>query len=205
MKNEGATGTIIENIKTRVKEQNCIVFDITTEDKDAIDGVINKIKDLIDGSITDITEDCWWVLHNQTKVTAGKGKNSLPSDDIHPHILKELRLFSAQGELHLWKCKEGFCYRLRLDEENENKKDIPKDKDENKDKDELFIYMEKHYRTKVKGSEEKDRSTSGFDFLGCDGKLFDRFKVYNYFKYDCLGCIQFTDARLVKFMKKGEN
>lgn len=203
MRNENKTGTIIKNKKTQVKEQSCIAFDITSDDETIIRKAFSDIKTLINNRIIDIkdnTEDSWWVLHNQTKVLAGKGRESLPLDEIHPHILKELRLFSAKGELHLWKCKEGFCYRLRLDKESN---DISKSKDENENG--LLIYMEEHYRTKVKGSGEKDRSTSGFKFLGCSGKPPDRFKVYNYFKYDGLGCIQFEDARLVEFIEKGEN
>ena len=146
------------------------------------------LSDIIQETGEKIDEDSYWILYNQNNVLIGKGSDNLinKNNEIKLDILKEIRLFSEKGELHVWKYGGKFKYRLRLDEEPGEDK----------------IYVEEHFRWNVNETEtEKDKKLNLDDSI--DKSSFPKkYKVYNYFSYDKNGLIQFYDARLVNFVPK---
>lgn len=151
----------------------------------------NEMERIIKESLVQLKGSCNWVLHDQNKVLMGQIKNSAPIPDLKLETLKEFRLFSEKGELHIWKYGNEFKSRLRIDNDNE-KGDI---------------YQEKHFTWGSKRGEGEFKNIQ----LKVDPSLGDRipkkYLVYNYFDYDQNGLIKFYDARLVKFIeeKEGEN
>jgi len=113
-------------------------------------------------------------------------------EELKPEMLKELRLFSEQGELYLWKQRQTFHYRLRVDDAAGEKS---------------HVYMERHLmwglekdgdgRTVVEPNRGM-RLTMPFQVK--DAKLPLKYDVQNYFEYDKNGLIQFYDARLVRLL-----
>ncbi len=110
--------------------------------------------------------------------------------ELTPEYLKELRVFSEQGELHIWKQQQQFKYRLRVDGEGK----------------EVNVYEETHLMWGL----EKENDTTIFEpnrgmrltlpFSVNDAKLPLKYTVRNYFEYDDNGLIRFNDARLVTFL-----
>ncbi len=115
-------------------------------------------------------------------------------EELTRDYLKELRVFSINGEFYIWKQKQELKYRLRIDDEG--------DKTEK-------IYEEDHFMWG--NSLENDRNTiyeqnQGMELnlpfeVSCD-QLPLKYRVRNYYDYDKNGLIQFKDARLVCFLDK---
>jgi CRISPR-associated protein (TIGR03984 family) len=119
------------------------------------------------------------------------------ADELTPKNLKELRVFSENGELYIWKQNRELKYRLRIDNGKTGEK--------------VYIYPEQHF---MWGDEhdQQDPQTVHEKNRGmrlrfpCDVSkkaLPLKYEVRNYYKYDKnTGLIQFEDARLVKFCDK---
>lgn len=114
------------------------------------------------------------------------------ADELTPEYLRELRVFSKNGELYIWKQHQELKYRLRTDGEGQTEK----------------IYEEDHF---MWGNAKKDDHTisekgRGMEFRFpadiAENRLPLKYKVRNYYDYDENGLIQFRDARLVSFSDK---
>ncbi len=115
------------------------------------------------------------------------------ADELTSEFLKELRVFSENGELYIWKQNQELKYRLRTDDEGN---------------DTFKIYEEEHF---MWGNAKKDEYTiheknRGMEFkfpFHIDEKQLPlKYTVQNYYNYDENGLIQFKDARLVCFLHK---
>jgi len=134
-----------------------------------------------------IGENGYWIYYDQNEVIVGKGVKYLSKKKgiSNKDILKEIRYFSEKGELHIWKYKGMFKYRIRVDDSGDN----------------TNIYDEEHFRWSIKEQNgglkniilkiDKDSLT--------DEKLPKKFIVRNYFEYNEDGTIRFIDARLCGF------
>lgn len=163
--------------------------------------IINNFADLkekITCAFEKTGRDSFWLIYNQNEVLLGKG--SIPDESISLEILKEIRIFSENGEMHLWKYDGEFRFRLRIDNTG--------DKTEK-------VYIEEHYRLDTEyevkcSSENRAVRTSGIKLAGeLKGKpVPEKFRVYNYYNSgedkNESGCIKFYDARLVEFVNEGE-
>lgn len=118
-------------------------------------------------------------------------------DELTPENLKELRVFSENGELYIWKQNRELKYRLRIDNGKEGK--------------EVNIYPEQHFMWGNKVCQQDDKliyeENRGmqfkFPFPMTEDRLPLQYEVRNYYRYDKnTGLIQFEDARLVKFCDK---
>ena len=119
------------------------------------------------------------------------------ADELTSKYVKELRVFSENGELYIWKQQQELKYRLRIDNGKTGEK--------------VYIYPEQHF---MWGDEhdQQDPQTVYEKNRGmrlrfpCDVSkkaLPLKYEVRNYYKYDKnTGLIQFEDARLVKFCDK---
>ena len=157
----------------------------------------NIIKDksvllkVINEAAREIGEDSYWILYNQNKVLIGKGCQNLLDEEkeIELDILKNIRFFSIKGELYIWKYNDNFRWRLRIDNEGEDVK----------------IYEEEHYRWNIKNEKGSDKNRELILHSSLTlSSLPEKFKVYNYFRYDEDGLIKFYDARLVDFIDRQE-
>lgn len=113
-------------------------------------------------------------------------------EELTPEYLKELRMFSKDGELYLWNQGGKFKYRLRLDNQGEQSD----------------IYDEEHFMWGTNLLDEDEYTVVepnrgmrlSFPFFINDKKLPLKYHVRNYLDYDENGQIQFYDARLVNFL-----
>lgn len=111
-------------------------------------------------------------------------------EELTRDYLKELRVFSEQGELHIWKQQGQFKYRLRVDGEG----------------DQVNVYEETHLMWGLEKDNDRTisepnrgmRLTLPLPFNVKDAVLPLRYTVRNYFDYDDNGLIRFNDARLVR-------
>ena len=153
----------------------------------------SKLLQVINEAGREIGEDSYWILYNQNKVLIGKGCQNLLNEDqeIELNILKNIRFFGIKGELYIWKYNHDLRWRLRMDD--------------NGDKDDVNIYEEEHYRWHIKNEKgsDKNRELNLHSSL-THFSLPEKFKVYNYFRYDEDGLIKFYDARLVEFTDRQE-
>lgn len=120
--------------------------------------------------------------------------------DVDPNHLKEMRVFSENGELYIWKQDTEFRFRLRLDNDSAGK--------------EVHVYQETHYMW----GNSSDAQKPGWVSEGNRGMAFHfpvpvtqeqlplRYEVCNYYNFDDeitpdgTGQIQFYDARLLNFL-----
>ena len=124
--------------------------------------------------------------------------------ELTPQYVKEVRVFSENGELHIWKQHHELKYRLRLDGEGDKK---------------VFIYPEEHcmWGNKVSQKDihliyEENRGMQfRFPFPVAESRLPLKYEVRNYYTYDYdpithegTGLIRFCDARLVRFLDKDD-
>jgi CRISPR-associated protein (TIGR03984 family) len=129
-------------------------------------------------------------------VRIGMIKNATVSikDGLEKNDLLDLRMFSAKGELHLWrKADHTFGSRLRID--------INKQEDDAA----LFVCMEEYHA--VWGT--RVRQEGGWWVLSEDRvadlhfpfkvEMDTRYKVINYARFDSNGILRFVDARLCGF------
>lgn len=143
------------------------------------------LNDKIKKSAETIGSDSYWILYCYDKVWIGKGSENLINEMNHS-LLKEFRLFSPKGELHLWKYGDEFRWRLRVDDERED----------------ANIHIEEHYiwdrenRGELKNIELESNRHNSIPSVSFPMK----YQVYNYFDYDDNGLIKFYDARLVNFV-----
>ena len=123
-------------------------------------------------------------------------------NELIPENLKELRVFSENGELYIWKQRQELKYRLRVDNGKTGEK--------------VNIYSEQHFMWGNKVcSKDKDgrliyEENRGmkftFPFPVDEDRLPLKYEVRNYYKYDeNTGLIQFEDARLMKLLDKKGN
>lgn len=113
-------------------------------------------------------------------------------EELTRDYLKELRVFSEQGELHIWKQQGKFKYRLRVEEEKGN----------------ITVYDETNVMWGLEPNkadnrviEEPGRGMSlQLPFSVTKTQLPLKYTVRNYFDYDDNGLIRFNDARLVQFL-----
>ncbi len=150
---------------------------------------------LLDKANTKLGGNCLLIVYKFNEVFIGSingGKITIINDDeFTVEYIKEIRMFSEEGELHLWKIFNDFRWRLRIDNEGEQK---------------YNVYEEEHYiwGTKVKNEKILEEAPRGikiiFPFSINDQNLPLKYLVRNYFKYDNDGLIVFKDARLVKIM-----
>lgn len=119
-------------------------------------------------------------------------------EELTPEYLKELRMFSPNGELYSWNRGGSFKYRLRIDTPDDHGKQ--------------HVYDEQHYMWGDR-PDENDEFTAAepnrgmrltFPFKVKDKELPLKYRVRNYLKYDDeTGLIRFYDARLVEFLDAG--
>lgn len=159
-------------------------------------GEMNKgINQFLLEKLTELGKKADFILYKHNEVIMGKigNNNFFPSIDFSEKYIKEIRVFNKKAEIHIWRYKGGFYYRLRIDKEGE----------------ETNIYDEEHiiWGEKVEQKEnstllkEKRGTNIELPYKISDDDLPIKYKVRNYFTYDNNGLIKFFDARLLYFMK----
>lgn len=153
--------------------------------------ILEKIKDKLNGKI-------YLLAYKHHEVQIGMIENGQirieRQQELTRDYLKELRVFSQNGELYIWKQKQELKYRLRLDNAGEATEHIY-DEDHfmwgNKIQDDRRTVYEEHRGMKFK---------MPFDIS--DSQLPLKYTARNYYDYDNNGLIRFFDARLVCFLDK---
>ena len=150
---------------------------------------------LLDKANTMLGGNCLLIVYKFNEVLIGSinGDNFtiISDDEFTAEYIKEIRMFSEKGEFYLWKEYYDFRWRLRIDNEGEQK---------------YNIYEEEHYiwGTRVNNEKILEEIPRGikikFPMIINDRTLPFKYLVRNYFKYDNDGLIVFKDARLVKIM-----
>ena len=160
---------------------------------------------------TRLTGTIWLLVHNHHNVQIGLRQNGKflsggKEAELNPDYLKELRVFSENGELYIWKQQGELYYRLRIDN---GKKGEP-----------VNVYPETHLMWGNKVDEhdpqriyEENRGMTFHFPLPIDDqeRLPLQYEVYNYYRFDYdektqegTGLIQFYDARLVGFFDNND-
>jgi len=113
-------------------------------------------------------------------------------NNLDPKLLKEVRIFSKDSELYVWRSRESFSYRFREDEVGDESS---------------WTYEEYHmcWGTQLEGSKQLLEEFRGIKLLlpfGIEDESYLplRYLVRNYFTFDKDNFITFCDARLVKFV-----
>lgn len=146
------------------------------------------------------SDDIFLLIHTYTQVYIGKlNETDLP---LHTENLEELRLFSAIGELHVWKQDSELLNRLRID----------KDTVRGDEKvEEHYIHEECHVMWGTDVGPHGDwsllKEARGTNIripfqISTTDQLPLKYKVCNYAIFDDNGIIQFKDARLCGFVDK---
>jgi CRISPR-associated protein (TIGR03984 family) len=138
------------------------------------------------------------IVHKHHEVSIGEVKEKTIhlecAQELTPMLLKELRMFSKNGELYIWKYEDKFNYRLRIDEEKEG---------------DQYIYDEEHFMWCDKPGKDDDytvyETNRGMRLklpfpIKDESKLPLKYLVRNYLTYDENGLIHFYDARLMTFL-----
>ncbi len=176
--------------------KNKIIYDevskAETNNLGEIPDLISFIKDKIS-----IDNNYFMILYKVNEVLLEKYQSETIEQmkkNLEPKYLKEVRIFSNESELYIWRGSDGFSYRFRKDGEGDN----------------VNIYIENHI---IWGTDISEDNFLSEKFRGINIKLpFTikisnndlplKYQVYNYFKKDKdLGLIKFYDSRLVKFVK----
>ncbi len=163
-------------------------------------GFVNK--DDICGFITENTVgklngNIYALIYKHHKVQIGiiQGSNIEieRKEELTPEFLKELRVFSQNGELYVWKQGREFKYRLRIDGEN-------KGKEEKVYEQEYFMWGNGLKKDGCTIYERNRGMELKFPFHVEKKQLPLKYRVRNYYDYDKNGLIRFKDARLVCFL-----
>ena len=154
------------------------------------DFILNKIQEF---KIT----NPFILIYNVNSVLLGLIENNIfpfDNDEIDFEYLTELRVFSKEGEIYIWKDEDSYKYRVKNDDDSE-------------------FFERKYYMwgNEIKNNYlyEKNRGIR----IGLSDNLLNRIKlddlplkysVRNYFKYNDLGLIEFCDSRLVNILNIGK-
>ena len=158
-----------------VCEQTKVIREIKTQiPRKGTLGKLDDLKNEIKVALEKLGDESYWLIYNQNEVLLGKGEISDESIDFG--ILKESRLFSNRGELHVWKYDGAFRFRLRIDNSG-----APEEKNEK-------IYIEEHFRldtedevTKIRRfSENALLRTSGIKLAGDLTEIPDKYRAVSY-------------------------
>ncbi len=152
--------------------------------------ILEKISDKLNGKI-------YLLVYKHHEVQIGMIENGQiridRKEELIPEYLKELRVFSENGELYIWKQNQELKFRLRTDDKG----------------DPVYIYKEDHFMwgNKVQKDgciiyEENRGMKIHLPFAVSDKQLPLKYRVWNYYDYDANGLIQFKDARLLCFLDK---
>jgi|GEM_PF-5212938 len=150
---------------------------------------VEDLKSAIDDATDKLKSTPCWIFYDQNFVLLGKGCEALHSKiSMVLETIRELRLFCSDGELYVWRYKGMLKGRLRLDDDPEGSL--------------KEIYCTEPYTWAALKGEQEYKNIS----LNVDASLnyedVQQYLVYNYFKYDPNGDINFYDARLVAFIGK---
>lgn len=142
------------------------------------------------------------VVYKHHEVVFGEVKDGAlileRKEELTPEYLKELRMFSFNGELYTWNRGGSFKYRMRIDTPD--------------DKGEQHVYDERHYmwgdrvdkHDEFTAVEPNRGMRLTFPFKVNSKALPLMYGVRNYLKYDEeTGLIRFYDARFVEFLDAG--
>lgn len=179
----------MEKIEREIKE-------ISTSEETGKYDVNQDLKHfLLDKANTKLGGKCLLIVYKFNEVFIGSINMSkitiINDDEFTAEYIKEIRMFSEKGELHLWKNFNDFRWRIRLDNEGEQK---------------YNVYEEEHYiwGTRVNNEKILEEVPRGINIIFPisikDQTLPLKYHVRNYFEYDNDGLIVFKDARLVKIM-----
>jgi len=175
--------------ETRIKEER------TKCEKGKVNKKINQF--LLE-KLKELGEKADFILYKHNEVVIGKIHNNdfFPSIDFFEKYIKEMRVFNEKGEIHIWWYNGEFCYRLRIDGED--------DKTNVYDEEHIIWGEEAEQREKSTLLKEKRGTNIELPYKISDDDLPIKYKIRNYFTYDNNGLIKFFDARLLYFMKANE-
>ena len=174
-----------------IRKMQTIVKDVKYDEKKNLSEFLKEI------AVADLGGNCLLIIYKDNEIIIGLIKEDVMNvgnpDEFNVNNVKEIRMFSKIGELHLWKIGDEIKLRLRID---------------NKEGEEVDIYQEEHFiwGTRASGNllqEEHRGMKIPFPFDIDEKSLPITYQVRNYFKYNDEGLIEFYDARIVSFKNKG--
>jgi len=119
---------------------------------------------------------------------------------LDPALVQEVRIFNLSGELHLWRNKNGFAYRLLQEP-------VVATNSKTKFKYDCTCYLWGN-RLEADGHTLIDQDRGMRIVLPVAGKpgayTYATYTVHNYLGYDCDGQVKLLDARLVSIDVKPE-